>query len=237
VTGGGDSRHAPAPLTWRGLARSAIHEAGHACVAVYLSRRHLLRSMALTPDGGWTELEGEEDLESLSVDLLVDRIAIDLGGVAAESGLIGSPVAASALDIAAATRLAVYLVRRGLLPEAPSIADLETLRFGLGVAPYEAMQKAVLRSLSAAHEQASQAVVANIESVRDLALQLLIAPGFRLEGEDLHNAIAVSGFEPKDRHPSDDDPLEVLHHVGRDFEFAWQEFEALMARGEPDATG
>jgi ATP-dependent Zn protease len=221
---------------WARLARAAIHEAGHACLAVYLGRRELLNSMALAPGGGWTELDGEEDLEDLSVDLIFDRIAITLGGLAAESGLIGSPTVQSGADVADATRLAAYLARRGLLPAGP-VADLEVLRAGVGAAPSEYAMRAVLRVVGAAKDEAAQAVVANVESVRDLALQLLIVPNRRLEGQELRDAVAVSGFEPKDRHPSDDDPLEVLRHVGRDFEFAWEEFDALMRAGPPPNAG
>lgn len=221
---------------WRWLARAAIHEAGHAGVAVYLGRRPLLKSMALTGEGGWTELEGEDDLESQSVDLLLDRITIELGGLAAESGMIGSPAASSGHDVASATRIAVHLAWRGLLPGAPP-ADLEALKTGLDAAPAQAAMRAVLRTLSAAHDEAANAVVANVESVRDLALQLLIAPRRRLDRAGLQEAIEVCGFEPKDRHSSDDDPIEVLRNVGHDFEFAWQAFEAQMRRGEPSDAG
>ena len=95
--------------------RLAVHESGHALVAYHLPHADPLYKVSIIPRGralGGTQQLPEAERHTLPEDYLRERLAVILGGRAAEKILVGSLSSGADDDIRQATRLARAMVSR-----------------------------------------------------------------------------------------------------------------------------
>jgi cell division protease FtsH len=95
--------------------RLAIHEAGHAVVAYQLPTADPLYKVSIIPRGrtlGGTQQLPEQERHTLPEDYLKDRLAVMLGGRAAEREILGIISSGADDDIRQATALARSMVAR-----------------------------------------------------------------------------------------------------------------------------
>ncbi len=91
----------------------AFHEAGHAMMAALLPHADPLQKVTIIPRGqslGATEQMPEEERHNLSRSYLLDRIAVMLGGRAAERLVFGDITTGAADDLKRVTRIARRMV-------------------------------------------------------------------------------------------------------------------------------
>jgi cell division protease FtsH len=111
----------------------AVHEAGHALVAVLSEHADPVAKVTILPRGaalGVTEQLPESERHLYPQSYLTDSLAVRLGGRAAEIIVLGEPSTGAADDLASATGLATRMVREwgfsgevgpiGYGPEGPS---------------------------------------------------------------------------------------------------------------------
>lgn len=109
------------------LHRLAVHEAGHTTVAHYLPNADPLYKVTIIPRGralGGTHMLPEEERHTLSSAYLKDRLAVMLGGRAAEKALLGDVSSGADDDIRQATQLARAMVGRWGMSETIGPTDL-----------------------------------------------------------------------------------------------------------------
>lgn len=107
--------------------RLAVHEAGHALVAYYLPHTDPLYKVTILPRGsalGGTQQIPEKERHTLPEDYLRDRLALILGGRAAEKALIGTVSSGADDDIHQATSLARAMASRWGMSEKIGPVDL-----------------------------------------------------------------------------------------------------------------
>jgi cell division protease FtsH len=107
--------------------RLALHEAGHALVAYFLPRTDALYKVSIVPRGhalGGTQQLPEHERYTLPEDYLRDRLAVTLGGRAAEKLVLGTISSGADDDIRQATRLARAMVSRWGMSEDIGPVDL-----------------------------------------------------------------------------------------------------------------
>ncbi len=95
--------------------RLAVHEAGHAAVGHYLPLADPIYKVTIIPRGralGGTHMLPEEERHTMSEDYLRDRLAVMLGGRAAEEVVLGNVSSGADDDIKTATGLARAMVSR-----------------------------------------------------------------------------------------------------------------------------
>ncbi len=95
--------------------RLAVHESGHTAVAYYLAHADPIYKVTIIPRGralGSTHMLPEEERHTLPREYLIDRIAVMLGGRAAEKEILGSISSGADDDIQQATKLARAMVAR-----------------------------------------------------------------------------------------------------------------------------
>jgi cell division protease FtsH len=95
--------------------RLAVHEAGHAVVAYRLPNADPLYKVSIIPRGrtlGGTQQLPEHERHTLPEDYLKDRLAVMLGGRAAEREMLGTISSGADDDIRQATTLARAMVAR-----------------------------------------------------------------------------------------------------------------------------
>ena len=101
--------------------RLAVHEAGHAAVAHFLPTADPLYKVTIIPRGrslGGTQQLPEVERHTLPEDYLRDRLAVMLGGRAAEWVLVGTVSSGADDDIRQVTALARAMVARwGMSPD------------------------------------------------------------------------------------------------------------------------
>jgi cell division protease FtsH len=102
------------PLSQEIRRRVAYHEGGHALVAQLLPRTETVHKVSIIPTGrgalGYTMQMPEEDQLLLSVGELKERMAVMLGGRAAEMLIYEEPSTGAANDLERATQLAQRMV-------------------------------------------------------------------------------------------------------------------------------
>ena len=102
------------PLSQEVRRRVAYHEGGHALVAQLLPRTETVHKVSIIPTGrgalGYTMQMPEEDQLLLSVGELKERMAVMLGGRAAEMLIYEEPSTGAANDLERATQLAQRMV-------------------------------------------------------------------------------------------------------------------------------
>jgi cell division protease FtsH len=91
----------------------AYHEAGHALVAALTPGADPVHRITIVPHGmalGVTEQRADEDRRNFGRDTLLARLAVTMGGRAAEELVFGQPTTGAANDLKAATDLARRMV-------------------------------------------------------------------------------------------------------------------------------
>jgi cell division protease FtsH len=91
----------------------AYHEGGHTIVAVFTPAADPVQKVTIVPHGralGVTEQRPDEDRRNFGLDTLVARLAVSLGGRAAEELVFGQPTTGAESDLKAATDLARRMV-------------------------------------------------------------------------------------------------------------------------------
>ncbi len=107
--------------------RLAVHEAGHTLVAYFLPHTDPLYKVTIIPRGhslGGTQQLPEEERHTLPEEYLRDRLAVMLGGRAAEKILLGTVSSGADDDIRQATNLARAMVGRWGMSEEIGPVDL-----------------------------------------------------------------------------------------------------------------
>jgi cell division protease FtsH len=178
----------------------AVHEAGHALVAVLSEHADPVAKVTILPRGaalGVTEQLPEAERHLYSESYLTDTLAVRLGGRAAEILILGEPSTGASNDLASATDLATRMVREwgfspevgpiGYGPEGPSRDNPFAGR------PYaeetqRAIDQEVARLLREAEERATKLLGGEREKL-DRIIGLLL----ERETIDGHDLAAIAG--------------------------------------------
>jgi cell division protease FtsH len=144
----------------------AVHETGHALVAVYSKHADPVAKVTILPAGqalGVTEQLPLDERHLYQESYLEDSLAIRLGGFASEELVLGEASTGASSDLAGATGLAVHMVRDwGLSPRLGPIGYGDQGPNYLGTAglesrPYsEGTQKAIDEEVSRLLQEAKQ---------------------------------------------------------------------------------
>jgi cell division protease FtsH len=158
----------------------AIHEAGHALVAVLSEHADPVAKVTILPAGqalGVTEQLPLVERHLYGEDYLTDSLAVRLGGRAAELVVLGQGSTGASNDLASATDLATRMVREfGLSPELGPVGYPEGGSVflgggggqGLSSRPFaEETQATIDREVARLLREAEQSAVALISSHRD----------------------------------------------------------------------
>jgi cell division protease FtsH len=112
--------------------RVAYHEGGHAIVASILPHADPVRRISIIPRGiaalGYTIQLPTEERYLLTKSELLDRMAVMLGGKAAEEIIFGEPSTGARNDLEKATEMAISMVRSFGMSEKIGLASYDTGR-------------------------------------------------------------------------------------------------------------
>ncbi len=167
--------------------RLAVHESGHTAAAFYLPHADPIYKVTIIPRGralGSTEQLPAIERHTYPVEYLKDRLAVMLGGRAAEKLLLGSVSSGAEDDIRQATSLARAMVARWGMDEEVGPVDLreseehpflgkeiaQPRRFSEASAV--AVDKAVKRLLREAEERDEALLRAHLPEIQRLIAQL-----------------------------------------------------------------
>lgn len=185
--------------------RVAYHESGHAIVASVLPNADPVRRVSIIPRGiaalGYTIQLPTEDRYLLTKSELLDRMAVMLGGKAAEEIIFGEASTGAKNDLDKATEMAISMVRaygmseklgpvsfdkgRPLFLETPWTQQKEYSEFTA-----REIDEEVKRILVESYQKAKQILSERIEKLRQIATVLLEKEV--LEGEELKRHIERS---------------------------------------------
>ena len=179
----------------------AVHEAGHALVAVLSDNTDPVAKVTILPRGaalGVTEQLPEAERHLYRQSYLTDMLAVRLGGRAAEIIVLGEPSTGAANDLAGATDLATRMVREwgfstemgpiGYGPEGPSRDNPFAGR------PYaeetqRSIDREVAQLLREAESRATTLLRKNLDSLRRVVDLLLERE--TVDGSDLAAIVGV----------------------------------------------
>jgi cell division protease FtsH len=151
----------------------AYHEGGHAIVARLTPGADPVHRITIVPHGqalGVTEQRPDEDRRNYPRDYLMGRLAVMLGGRAAEDLVFGQPTTGAESDLKAATSLARRMV--GLWGMTDEVGPVS---FGVGeTQPFLGRELAAPREYAeATAARIDEAVVAIITAARDRATEVI----------------------------------------------------------------
>jgi cell division protease FtsH len=151
----------------------AYHEGGHAIVARLTSGADPVHRVTIVPHGralGVTEQRPEEDRRNYPRDYLMGRLAVMLGGRAAEDVVFGQPTTGAESDLKAATSLARRMV--GLWGMTDEVGPVS---YGVGeTQPFLGRELAAPRDYAeATAARIDEAVVEIITAARDRATAII----------------------------------------------------------------
>jgi cell division protease FtsH len=183
----------------------AVHEAGHALVAVLSEHADPVAKITILPAGralGVTEQLPVDERHLYAESYLLDSLAIRLGGRASENLVIGEASTGAANDLTGATQLAIKMVTEwGLSPRLGPIgygsdqpSHLNGPQFGQG-RPYaegtqEVIDQEVTRLLTEAEDRARQLLSDNRETLDAVIAALLEKE--TISGDDLSEIVSRS---------------------------------------------
>ena len=179
----------------------AVHEAGHALVAVLSEHADPVAKVTILPRGaalGVTEQLPESERHLYPQSYLTDTLAVRLGGRAAEIIVLGEPSTGAADDLAGATGIATRMVREwgfstevgpiGYGPEGPSRDNPFAGR------PYaeetqRSIDREVAKLLREAESRATELLRTNLDTLRRVVDLLLERE--TIDGSDLAAIVGV----------------------------------------------
>jgi cell division protease FtsH len=206
----------------------AVHEAGHALVAVLSEHADPVAKVTILPRGaalGVTEQLPEAERHLYRLSYLTDTLAVRLGGRAAEIVVLGEPSTGAANDLAGATDLATRMVREwgfsaevgpvGYGPEGPSRDNPFAGR------PYaeetqRSIDREVAKLLQEAESRATTLLRSNLNSLRRVVELLLERE--TIDGSEL---AAIVGVPERHAEP----------------ELVWAPRAVAMTPADPDQAG
>ena len=188
----------------------AYHEGGHAVVATLTPGADPVDKVTIVPHGhalGATRQLPEEDRRNYRRDLLLGRLAVLLGGRAAEELVFGEPTTGAESDLREATRIARQMVgawgmSRALGPvsfEIDDAARANPLRPEYAEATATRLDEAVRELLEEAHRTATAVLAANRDALDALAAELLaleVVDRARLEELVVAHPVPAGGAVP-----------------------------------------
>lgn len=194
----------------------AYHEAGHAVVAAVLPHADPLHKVTIVPRGralGVTQQLPEEDKHLYVREYLLDKLAILMGGRAAEQLVLDTATTGAENDLKEATRLARRMVLDwGLADELKNQAfhtgpeELHVANGHLRLPEYSeatarAIDRAVRRILNAAYAQAMEILQtrrAGLDAIAEALIEHEV-----LIGHQVAEILAVTGARPQHSPRSD----------------------------------
>jgi cell division protease FtsH len=187
----------------------AVHEAGHALVAVLSQHADPVAKVTILPRGaalGVTEQLPESERHLYPQSYLTDSLAVRLGGRAAELVVLGEASTGASSDLASATDLATRMVREwGLSPEVGPIGygvdSGPTSANPFAGRPYaEETQRSIDQEVARLLREAEASAVRLLNEHRD-ALDRVI--GLLLERETIDGAelAAIAGVPERQAEP------------------------------------
>lgn len=197
---------------------TAYHEAGHAIVARSLPGTDPVHKVTIIPRGmslGMTQQLPEEDRYTLSRDFLMKRLAIAMGGRAAELLIFGEETTGAGQDIKMATELARKMVAQwGMSILGPVQLDSreEMVFLGRELATQREVSEAsarrvdreVKRLIFEAHDWAYQILSERINALRCLAKRLLEKE--TIEGSEVDEVLTQCGHQVADHVGNEGEP-------------------------------
>ncbi|MFZ0664540.1 MAG: ATP-dependent zinc metalloprotease FtsH [Acidimicrobiales bacterium] len=189
----------------------AVHEAGHALVALMSQHADPVAKISILPAGralGVTEQLPVDERHLYSESYLHDSLAIRLGGRASEILVIGEASTGAANDLSSATDLAIKMVRDwGLSPRLGPIGFGENTTDAIGMQsrPYsegtqQAIDEEVSRLLVEAEQNATELLKKNrvgLDALIDVLLEKETIDGAEL-AQVVHSAEAATTPVPRD---------------------------------------
>jgi cell division protease FtsH len=183
----------------------AVHEAGHALVAVLSQHADPVAKVTILPSGaalGVTEQLPESERHLYPQSYLTDSLAVRLGGATAELVVLGEASTGASSDLASATDLATRMVTEwGLSPEVGPIgyaAESRTSANPFAGRPYaEETQRSIDQEVARLLREAEAIAVRLLSEHRD-ALDRVIGLLLKRETIDGAELAAIAGVP--DRH-------------------------------------
>jgi cell division protease FtsH len=187
----------------------AYHEGGHAIVARLTPGADPVNRVTIVPHGqalGVTEQRPDEDRRNYPRDYLEGRLAVQLGGRAAEEVVFGQPTTGAESDLKAATSLARRMVGLWGMDD-----DLGPVSYGVGeTQPFLGRELAAPRDYAdATAARIDQAVATIIEHARERATEIVrrarpaldaladeLVMKETVDGRRLDEIIVAAGFTP-----------------------------------------
>ena len=175
-------------ITKEELKNTAYHEAGHALVAAYSKHSDPVHKITIIPRGralGLTAYLPEEDQYSYEKSYLKDKIAISMGGRAAEELVFSERTTGAEGDLKQATQIAYNMVCKwGMSDKLGALTVQGSESSGFLAMDYhqdeivseetqEIVDKEVKTILKSAHKKALQILTDHIEKLHQLAKMLL----------------------------------------------------------------
>jgi cell division protease FtsH len=193
-------------LTPQERRRVALHEAGHALVALSLPGSDPVQKISIIPRGvgaiGYNIQAPATDRRVLSKPELEMKIAVLLGGRAAESLVLGSVSTGAEDDIDKATQLARAMVRNWGMSDVLGPVRLETEPQAPIAAPLPYSEETArsvdheVRLLFEQQQALADRILAERRDVLERAAQALLEHE-TLTGEELEKLFAADSHEPK----------------------------------------
>ena len=178
--------------------RVAYHECGHAIVASILPHADPVRRVSIIPRGiaalGYTIQLPTEERYLLTKSELLDRMAVMLGGKAAEEIIFGEPSTGARNDLEKATEMAISMVRSFGMSEKLGMASYDTGRSQFLGTPWSRpkdysedtarkIDEEVNTMLAEAYEKAKSVLNERTGKLKEVASILLEKEG--LDGDEL----------------------------------------------------
>src|SRR5207245_4964381 len=198
----------------------AVHESGHALVAVYSDHADPVARVTILPAGqalGVTEQLPVDERHLYPESYLLDSLAIRMGGRSGEQVVLGEVSTGAANDLAGATQLATRMVREfGMSPKLGPMGFASGSPMYLGDQPVrtrdyaEDTQRVIDEEVARLLKEAETRATALIEEHRD-ALDRVVALLLERETIDGSDVMAAAGVSPEAGRSAEPSPLAVTH--------------------------